>query len=177
MFSPFVPEFKILTSQQTNIAVPTGDTLEILGNGKEDYGVDVAISDEMKKKIQETIKNDCKDELTSECFVKIREIIEHQDTELQTRFAPLVPLAILGALMAVGVGWYLEKSEEKYQPFHVPPHVISTASSLATASEIVVIPTEGAKPITITASPIPTASACVLAPLTYCTIISLTDHD
>ena len=121
--------------------------------------MDVAISDEMKQKIQDTIKNDCEDQLTSECFVKIRQIIEQPETELQTRFAPLVPLAILGALMGVGVGWYLDKSEEKYQPFHIPPHVISTASSLATASEIVVFPTEGAKPITITASPIPTASA------------------
>ncbi|KAJ5084908.1 hypothetical protein NUU61_009487 [Penicillium alfredii] len=162
-----VGERKDYSVTGTFLPKPSGNTLEMFGEGKTEDGIDVALSDAMQKRIDDVMKKDCK-EMNSDCFMKIRDIIDDKETELQSRFVPLVPLAVVAAVLAIGFEhWHLTNTVGRYEPVHLAPDVLSVASEMATATEIVVVPTgKPSSSITITASPQPTATGTQTATVT-----------
>lgn len=132
----------------------SGSLIEFDADGQADNGVDIFLSTDLQNNINAALDSNC-GELNNKCFQSMRDSVINSNTELSSRQAQSGgPVLVL--LVALFFPLYYQEKQPIPVPIQFNPSQISAASSLATASTIVVIPESGS-PITITPSPKPPA--------------------
>lgn len=139
----------ILNEPQTITASPTGENIAVEINPDSDEGgIDIYLGPELQREIQDIVKETCPKELNSDCFNKIRELIDQPHTGLNARDSAAFGFSAISALLGVSLPVYKDQPPN----IHVPKRVYGSASLLPEATKIVLVPDEDT---TITIDPSP----------------------
>ncbi len=126
-------------------------------------GIDVYLSPDLLKAVQDTINSKCGSETNPDCQQSVQQVLRHNSVNLQQRAAVII--AIVAGLAIAQLTLYLsvmlprlhKGSKSIPVPIHIPADQLSQITAAASASAVAVATGSDRPYVTITRVPKPTA--------------------
>lgn len=101
--------------------------------------------------------DNCK-EFNSACYQAVQNLLSSTNTELQPRQVDPVDAIVMAIVGVILLPVFYEDKQTIVVPIHLAPSQMSQASSLATATEIIVMTSNSQLLASITPAPLPTTT-------------------